>query len=68
RRPSSGCRHLFPVNGEKEIGRNLAVPIPAVHGKTIAHVSNDIPAKGTVAPAEPRFIGRRTVGHGRAFV
>jgi hypothetical protein len=56
------------VNGEKEIGRNLAVPLPAVHGKTIAQVSNDIPAKVAIAPAEPGFIGRRIVGHGPAFV
>ncbi|MER9935219.1 hypothetical protein [Mesorhizobium sp. M0088] len=27
RRPSSACRHLLPVNGEKKAGRNLGDPL-----------------------------------------
>jgi hypothetical protein len=26
RRPSSACRHLLPVNGEKKAGRSLGAP------------------------------------------
>ncbi len=27
RRPSSACRHLLPVNGEKKAGRNLGASL-----------------------------------------